>query len=300
MAEHVESRVLVSTEWADAHKDDPNVVFVEIDENIEAYDNGHIQGAISWNWRVDLADKVRRDILGPSDLEDLLSKSGISKTTTVVLYGDRFNWYAAWAFWQLKIYGHSDVRILDGGREKWIAEGRKLSRSMPNPEPTTYRSRSLNQELRAFLPYVKAAVKGQGYSIVDVRTPDEFAGKVPSPKGVSTIAQRVGHIPGARSVPWELVCERDGTFKSTKELRDLFEAKGITPDTEVVTYSRIGERSSHTWFVLKHLLGYPVVRNYDGSWAEWGNLVGVAIEQGDEKPPRYARATIGLEDVSRR
>lgn len=289
MAEYADSQVLVSTNWVEENRNDPNVTIVEIDETVEVYNEGHIPGAISWNWQVDLADRTRRDILGPSDLEELLSRCGISNTTTVVLYGDRSNWYAAWGFWQLKIYGHRDVRILNGGREKWIAEGRKLVRAIPEPEPTTYRSRTLNQELRAFLPHVKLAVKGSGFAIVDVRSPDEFTGRLVVPRETPQIAQRKGHIPGAKSIPWDDVCERDGTFKEPRELRELFESKSVTADKEVIVYSRIGERSSHTWFVLKHLLGYPVVKNYDGSWAEWGNLVGVAIEMGDEKPPRFAR-----------
>ena len=298
MADYADSQVLVSANWVEENRNDPSVSIIEIDETAEVYSEGHIPGAISWNWQTDLADKTRRDILGPSDLETLLSKCGISNTTTVVLYGDRGNWYAAWGFWQLKIYGHRDVRILNGGREKWIAEGRKLVRAVPKPEPTKYRSRTLNQELRAFLPHVKLAVKGSGFAIVDVRSADEFTGALVVPRGTPQIAQRKGHIPGAKSISWDQVCERDGTFKDPRELRELFESKGVTADKEVIVYSRIGERSSHTWFVLKHLLGYPVVKNYDGSWAEWGNLVGVAIETGQEKPPRFARA--GVEAVRQR
>ncbi len=288
MADYADPKVLVSTEWVDLHGIDPNVVLVEVDENVEVYKQGHIVGAISWNWQTDLVDKLRRDILGPSELEALLSKSGIGNTTTVVLYGDKSNWHAAWAFWQLKIHGHRDARILNGGREKWVAEGRPLCKEIPRPALATYRCRSLNPELRALLPQVKVAVKSQSFAIVDVRSPGEFTGKGDPGTG-HDIAQRAGHIPGARSIPWELVCEKDGTFKDPAKLRELFESKGVLPDKEVITYSRAGERSSHTWFVLKHLLGYPVVRNYDGSWAEWGSLVGVAIEQGDERPPRYPR-----------
>jgi thiosulfate/3-mercaptopyruvate sulfurtransferase len=289
MAEYTDSRVLVSTEWTDLNRNEPNVAIVEIDEDIQAYKDGHIPGAISWNWRTDLAHKLRRDILGPSDLEALLSQSGISNNTTIVLYGDRGNWYAAWAFWQLQIYGHRDVRILNGGREKWLKESRELTKVVPNIKPSKYRSRTLNQELRAFLPLVKTAVKSQDYAIVDVRSEDEFTGAAKQERTNAGISQRAGHIPGAKSIPWEELCEKNGTFKDPEELRVLFESKGITPDKEVITYSRVGERSSHAWFVLKHLLSYPVVKNYDGSWAEWGNLVGVAIEQGAEKPPRFVR-----------
>jgi thiosulfate/3-mercaptopyruvate sulfurtransferase len=289
MAEYANSQVLVSTEWTDLRRNDPSVTVVEIDEDIEAYKNGHIPGAISWNWRTDLVDKLRRDILGPADLEELLSQSGISNNTTVVLYGDKGNWYAAWAFWQLKIYGHRDARILNGGRDKWVAEGRELTRVLPTVNPSKYRSRTLNQELRAFLPLVKTAVKSQDYEIVDARSEDEFQGVASPTQSERTVSQRSGHIPGAKNIPWGLFCENDGTFRSPEELRLLFESKGVTPDKEVVTYSRVGERSSHAWFVLKHLLGYPVVKNYDGSWAEWGNLIGVAIEQGEERPPRFVR-----------
>jgi thiosulfate/3-mercaptopyruvate sulfurtransferase len=264
-------------------------VIVEIDEDVKAYKVNHIPGAISWNWRTDLADNLRRDILGPSDLEALLSQSGITNTTTIVLHGDKGNWYAAWAFWQLKIYGHRDVRILNGGRDKWLAEGRDLTKVVPNIKPSAYRSRTLNQDLRAFLPLVKTAVKSQDYAIVDVRSEEEFTGDTKSVDGETGISQRAGHIPGAKNVPWTQLCEKDGTYKTADKLRVMFEAKSITTDKEIITYSRVGKRSSHAWFVLKHLLGYPVVKNYDGSWAEWGNLIGVAIEQGEERPPRFAR-----------
>jgi thiosulfate/3-mercaptopyruvate sulfurtransferase len=289
MADYADPQVLVSTEWVEQHRIDPNLALVKVDENLNVYTEGHIPGAISWNWQTDLVDRCRRDILGPSELEALLSKSGIGNTTSIVLYGDRSNWYAAWAFWQLKIHGHREVRILNGGREKWTAEGRPLTKEILPPRPATYRSRSLNPELRAFLPQVKVAMKSQAYAIVDVRSPEEFVGMDDTHESAREIAQRKGHIPGAKSIPWTLVCEKDGTFKSAEELRKLFESKGVTPDKEVIIYSRIGERASRTWFVLKHLLGYPVVKNYDGSWAEWGNLVGVAIEQGDERPPRHVR-----------
>ncbi|UCG51168.1 MAG: sulfurtransferase [Candidatus Latescibacterota bacterium] len=293
MAEYADSQVLVSTEWTDLHRNDPNLVIVEVDKDIEAYKNGHIPGAISWNWQTDLSDELRRDILGPSDLEALLSRSGISNNTTIVLFGDEHNWLAGWAFWQLKIYGHRDVRMLNGGREKWLAEGRELTKVVPTPKPSKYRSRTLNQDLRAFLPLVKVAVKSQEFAIVDARSTEEFTGLAPAPMGSTQISQKAGHIPGAKSIPWDLVRETDGTLKKADAIRNLFESKGVTPDKEVITYSRVGERSSHTWFVLKHLLGYPVVKNYDGSWAEWGNLVGVAIEQGEEKPPRFARVESG-------
>jgi thiosulfate/3-mercaptopyruvate sulfurtransferase len=290
MAQYADPQVLVTTEWVELHRIDPQVVVVEVDESPDLYSRGHIPGAISWSWQTQLADGLRRDILGPSQVELLLSASGIGNTSTIVLYGDRNNLYAAWAFWQLKIHGHRDARILNGGREKWIDESRPVNKDSTIVTPNRYHCRSLNLELRALLPQVKVAVKSQTYSVVDTRSFDEFAGATRSQDDGRDIAQRSGHIPGARNVPWETVCRPDGTFKDADTLREIFEAKGITPDKEVITYSGIGERASHTWFVIKHLLGYPVVKNYDGSWVEWGNLVGVAIEQGDERPPRYARA----------
>lgn len=283
MTEYANPHVLVSTDWVEEHLKDDNVVVVEVDVDTSAYDEGHIPGAVGWNWRTELADQGRRDILGLSDLESLLSRSGIENKTTVVVYGDNNNWFAAWAFWQLKIYGHQDVKILNGGRKKWVAEKRKLVKDKPKPKVAKYKSMALNHDLRALLPQVKTAVKGKGYAIVDVRSPDEFTGKILAPPGLSETCQRGGHIPGAKCIPWSMTCNEDGTFKSADELKEIYTNKGITPDKEVIAYCRIGERSSHSWFVLKHLLGYPNVKNYDGSWTEWGNLVGVPIEAGDEK-----------------
>jgi thiosulfate/3-mercaptopyruvate sulfurtransferase len=283
MSQYANPQVLVSTEWVEEHHNDSNVKIVEVDVDTSAYEEGHIRGALAWNWATELSDTERRDILPLSRLEALMSKSGIDANTTVVLYGDHSNWFAAWAFWQLKVYGHRDVRILNGGRKKWVAEGRDLVEDRTAPVHATYKSDALNQELRAFLPQVKTAIKGRGYALVDVRSHDEFTGKLLAPDGLPETCQRGGHIPGAKSIPWELVCNEDGTFKSAGDLQALYESKGITPDKEVITYCRIGERSSHSWFVLKHLLGYPRVKNYDGSWTEWGNLVGVPIEVGDER-----------------
>jgi thiosulfate/3-mercaptopyruvate sulfurtransferase len=283
MTEYANSQVLVSTDWLEEHRNDSNVVIVEVDVDTEKYQDSHIPGAIAWNWTTELADRDRRDILGLSDFEKLLSQSGIDNGTTVILYGDNNNWFAAWAFWQLKVYGHGDVRLLNGGRTKWVAEDRDIARDAATPKRVAYKSNALNQDLRAFLPQVKTAVKGRGFALVDVRSPDEFTGKLLAPPGLPETCQRGGHIPGARCIPWDQTCNGDGTFKSATELRELYESKGITPDKEVITYCRIGERSSHSWFVLKHLLGYPSVKNYDGSWTEWGNLVGVPIETGDEQ-----------------
>jgi thiosulfate/3-mercaptopyruvate sulfurtransferase len=284
MTEYANPHVLVSTDWVDEHRKDDNVVVVEVDVDTSSYDEGHIPEAIGWNWQTQLADQGRRDILGLADLERLLSKSGIGNNTTVVLYGDNSNWFAAWAFWQLKIYGHEDVKILNGGRKKWIAEGRKLVKDSPKPKKAAYKSMSLNLDLRALLPQVKTAVKGKSFALVDVRSPDEFTGRLLAPPGLPETCQRGGHIPGAKSIPWGLACNEDGTFRSADELRELYTSKGVTPDREVIAYCRIGERSSHSWFVLKHLLGYPNVKNYDGSWTEWGNLVGAPIESGEGKP----------------
>ena len=283
MTHYADAQALVSTDWVEEHLNDDDLVVVEVDVDTEEYDEGHIPGAIAWDWRNDLSDQTRRDILGPADLEALLGKSGITNNTTVVLYGDNNNWFAAWAFWQLKIYGHRNVRLLNGGRKKWVAEKRKLVKDTPSPKHTEYKSMTLNQDLRAFLPQVKSASKSREAALVDVRSPDEFTGKILAPPGLPETCQRGGHIPGAKCIPWSLVCNDDGTFKDRDELEALYGEKGVTPDKDVVTYCRIGERSSHSWFVLKHLLGFPNVKNYDGSWTEWGNLVGVAIEKGEEK-----------------
>lgn len=272
--------VLVTTEWVAQHKSDPNVVIVEVDANIATYHEGHIPGALGWDWQTQLNDNVRRDIISKADFEALLSKSGINNNTTVILYGDYNNWFAAWAFWQMKIYGHKDVRLMDGGRKKWVAEGRELSKETPAPKTASYKASAPDQSLRAYLPQVQAAMKN-GAVLVDVRSPEEFSGKIIAPAGLSETAQRGGHIPGAKNIPWGKACNEDGTFKSLEELKVLYASKDVTPEKEVIAYCRIGERSSHTWFVLKYLLGFKNVKNYDGSWTEWGNLVGVPVERGE-------------------
>jgi thiosulfate/3-mercaptopyruvate sulfurtransferase len=283
MVEFANTRVLVTTDWLEKNLNDDKTVVVEVDVDTSAYEQGHIPGAIAWNWTTDLADRNRRDILGLRDFEHLLSESGIGNDTTVVLYGDNDNWFAAWAFWQLAIYGHENVCLLDGGRKKWMAEERPFVTDRVDPKPAEYSSNALNLELRAYLPLVKAAAKNDGYSLVDVRSPEEFTGEILSPPGLAETCQRGGHIPSAKSIPWGLACNDDGTFRTASELKALYEGKGVTPDKEVITYCRIGERSSHSWFVLKCLLGYPKVKNYDGSWTEWGNLVGAPIETGEER-----------------
>ncbi len=272
-------QVVVSTEWVQAHLNDPTIRLVEVDVDTTLYEQGHIPGAIGFNWQSQLQDNVRRDIISQSELEELLSSHGIANDHTIVLYGDNNNWFAAYAFWVLKIYGHEDVRIMDGGRKKWIEEGRPLTTELPSYPRTNYRAKEPDFSIRAFMPEVKESLGRPDVALVDVRSPQEFTGEVLAPPGLLETAQRGGHIPGAQNIPWAQVVREDGTFKSVEELRQLYESKGITPDKKVIAYCRIGERSSHTWFVLKYLLGYPDVRNYDGSWTEWGNLVGAPIEK---------------------
>ncbi|MFQ5709342.1 MAG: sulfurtransferase [bacterium] len=281
MSNHANPNVLASTEWVDDHKKDPNVVVVEVDVDTKAYDEGHVPGAVGWNWQTQLCDTVQRDIIKKTDLETLLGSSGISNDHTIILYGDNNNWFAAWAFWQLKIYGHEDVRIMDGGRKKWLAEGRTVSKERPATNATSYSAKDPELSLRAFLPEVQDAYKSTSAALVDVRSADEFTGKILAPPGLPETCQRGGHIPGAKNIGWGLACNEDGTFKNFDDLRTLYSGRGVTQDKNVITYCRIGERSSHSWFVLKYLLGYPNVKNYDGSWTEWGNLVGAPIERGE-------------------
>jgi thiosulfate/3-mercaptopyruvate sulfurtransferase len=283
MANYEHPEVLVETDWLADHLSDPSIRVVEVDVDTAAYDLGHIRGAIGWAWNTQLCDTIRRDILPKEELEALLSKSGISPETMIVLYGDNNNWFAAWAFWQLKIYGHEDVRILNGGRKKWIAEGRELVQDMPSYPAAQYRAKEADLSIRAFLPQVQEAVRKRAASLIDVRSPQEFTGEILAPPGLPETCQRGGHIPGARSVPWGKACNEDGTFKSFDELKALYGAEGVDGSRQTIAYCRIGERSSHTWFVLKYLLGLPNVVNYDGSWTEWGNLVGAPVERGAAK-----------------
>ena len=279
MMTNVLIEVLVSTDWVAEHARAASLRVVEVDVDTEAYEEGHIPGAWAWNWTRDLCDTVVRDIVSKPKLEALLGRSGIDPHTTIVLYGDNHNWFAAWAFWQLKIYGHEDVRIMDGGRKKWLAEKRPLASDMPIIPATRYHARSADLSLRAFLPEALQAMRTRSAVLIDVRSPKEFSGEILSPPGLGETCQRGGHIPGARNIPWAQACNDDGTFKSRDELVALFAAHGVVGSKPVITYCRIGERSSHTWFVLKYLVGYPDVKNYDGSWTEWGNLVGVPIER---------------------
>ena len=271
--------VLVSTDWVAEHRNDPNVRIVEVDVDTAAYDQGHVPGALGWNWTTELCDTVVRDIVPKAKLEELLGRSGITPQTTIVLYGDNNNWFAAWAFWQLKVYGHQDVRLMNGGRKKWLAEGRELETTTPTPTPTKYKAQDPDFSIRALLPEVQSAYKRSDAVLVDVRSPQEFTGEILAPPGLPETCQRGGHIPGAKNIPWGKACNEDGTFKSREELQALYAGQGVTPDKDVIAYCRIGERSSHTWFVLKYLLGFQNVRNYDGSWTEWGNLVGAPVEK---------------------
>jgi thiosulfate/3-mercaptopyruvate sulfurtransferase len=271
--------VLVSTDWAAQHRSDAGVRVVEVDVDTAAYDQGHVPGALGWNWTTELCDTLVRDIVPKEKLEQLLGASGITPDTTIVLYGDNNNWFAAWAFWQLKVYGHRDVRIMDGGRKKWLAENREVETGKPSITATTYKAKEPDLSIRAFLPDVQKVMGRADVALVDVRSPAEFTGEILAPPGLPETCQRGGHIPGAKSIPWGKACNDDGTFKSREELTTLYGSQGVTPDKQVIAYCRIGERSSHTWFVLKYLLGYQDVKNYDGSWTEWGNLVGAPVER---------------------
>jgi thiosulfate/3-mercaptopyruvate sulfurtransferase len=272
--------VLVEPEWLEEHLNDESIRIVEVDENRKLYSEAHIPGAIGFDWKDDLQDPVRRDFLGPEAFGELFGSHGVSNEHTIVLYGDRNNWFAAYTYWYLKYYGHEKVLLLNGPREKWISDGRATSADVPTYAPATFTAQPGNDAIRARRDEVLAAVDAPT-KLVDVRSPAEFAGEIISPSGYEQEgAQRAGHIPGAASVPWAQAVQEDGTFKSAEELRDLYTGKGVLNGEDIIAYCRIGERSAHTWFVLHELLGHEQVKNYDGSWTEWGSLVGVPVEKG--------------------
>jgi thiosulfate/3-mercaptopyruvate sulfurtransferase len=281
MADYANPDMLVSTDWVKANLGQPGLKLVEIDVDTKAYDAGHIPGALGFNWQTQLQDQVSRDIVNQAAFEKLVGEAGISPADTVIIYGDNNNWFAAYGLWLFKLYGHKDARLMNGGRVKWLNEADKpLTTDKPAVTPVTYKASAPDLTLRAFVPQVMEASKSGQWNLVDVRSPDEFSGKVIAPPGMSETAQRGGHIPGAKSVPWSTAVAPDGSFKSADELRAIYlEQKGVNPALDSIAYCRIGERSSHTWFVLKYLLGIPNVRNYDGSWTEYGNLIGAPIEK---------------------
>jgi thiosulfate/3-mercaptopyruvate sulfurtransferase len=281
MANYAHPEVLVSTDWVKENLGKPGIKLVEIDVDTKAYDAGHIPGAIGFNWQTQLQDQVRRDIVGKEAFEKLVGDAGISPNDTVILYGDNNNWFAAYGFWLFKIYGHKDVKLMNGGRVKWLNESDKaLTTDKSSPSPVQYKATQVDLQLRAMLPQVMDASKGGKLNLVDVRSPDEFTGKVIAPPGMSETAQRGGHIPGAKSIPWSTAVNPDGTFKSPDDLESIYlQQKGVDRNRDTIAYCRIGERSSHTWFVLKYLLGLNNVKNYDGSWTEYGNIVAAPIER---------------------
>ena len=279
---YVHPEVLVDTQWAEEHLKDPKVRFAEVDYDSKAnYELGHIPGAVLFDWKNDINDPLTRNVLSKESCQNLLQNTGINNDTTLLLYGDFNNWFAAFAFWVLKYYGYKDVRLINGGRKKWLQEDRALTKDVPTYSKGNFAANEPDSNIRVFLDEVKRAVSAPELKMVDVRSPKEFTGEILAPPEYPTEhAQRGGHIPGAVNIPWaQAVNDSDGTFKNTDELKQLYESKGITPDKEIIAYCRIGERSSHTWFVLKYLLGYPKVKNYDGSWTEWGNMIANPIEK---------------------
>jgi thiosulfate/3-mercaptopyruvate sulfurtransferase len=273
--------ILVTTEWAAQHRTDPNVRLVEVDVDTNAYDAGHIPGAVGWNWKTQLQQHPVRDIPTKQEWEALLSDAGISNDTTVALYGDNNNWFAAYAYWLFKLYGHNDVRLIDGGRKKWLDEGRETTTEAPQVNATQYRAQEPDPAIRATRDQVAGKLGATEAALVDVRSPGEYSGQLLAPENLPQEgAQRGGHIPGAANIPWSSAVAEDATFKPVEQLRELYAGKGVTSDKETVAYCRIGERSAHTWFVLHEILGYNNVRNYDGSWTEWGSLIGAPIETG--------------------
>jgi len=280
MSEYTNPDALVETDWLEEHLDDPAIRAIEVDEDTQAYEKGHIRGAVSWNWTTDLHAWVGRDYIWQAGFSELLSKAGVGKDTTVVLYGGNNNWFAAYAYWLLKLRGFDNVKLLNGGRKKWELESRELTQEVPSHKATGFAIEGAERpEIRALRDEVLGKLGKSAF--VDVRSPEEYRGEKLAPDHLPQEQSQVpGHIPAAANIPWVKAANEDGTFKSAKELRELYESEGITPDKEVIAYCRIGERSSHTWFALTELLGYGTVKNYDGSWTEYGSLVGVPVEKG--------------------
>ena len=273
--------VLVETDWVAEHLTHGEFKLIEIDVDTDAYAQGHLTGAIGFNWQTELEDTLRRDVPDKGQWESLLSKAGITNTDTLVLYGDNNNWFATFGYWLFVIYGHdkSKLKLINGGRKKWLAEGRALTTDVPAPTPATYTASEPNWELRAYRDEVLKKLGDPNVTLIDVRSADEFSGKVIAPPGMNETAQRGGHIPGAQSAPWLNAVKEDGTFKSAADLQEFYAGKGVSEGKDVIAYCRIGERSSHTWFVLYNLLGYDKAKNYDGSWTEWGSIIGAPIER---------------------
>ena len=279
-AQYAHPDSLVDTQWVADNLGKAGIVLAEVDVDTSAYDSGHIEGSLGWNWQTDLQDTLTRELLTSDEVADLLGRSGISNDTTIVLYGDNNNWFAAWAFWFLRMYGHQDVKLMNGGRVKWVAEGRPITNDVTSPAAVSYSAAAADTSLRALRDTVLAAASAGGTQLVDVRSPAEYNGEVIAPANMPQEgAQRSGHIPGAASIPWLTTINDDGTFKSADELTGIYDSKGIDGGTDVITYCRIGERSAHSWFALTQLLGYDNVSNYDGSWTEYGSLVGAPIEK---------------------
>ena len=274
------NEALVSVEWVAANCDDPNVRLIEVDVDTTSYDTGHIANAVGWNWETQLQQDLSRDLVSPEEMKSLLETSGISNETKIVLYGDNNNWFAAWAFWQLKYYGHDNVQLMDGGRVKWLAEDRPLTTETPSHPKGSYNVPEPNRDLRIYRDELLQELSSDNLRLVDVRSNEEYTGKFLAPPAFPQEgAQRAGHIPNAKNIPWGQAVNEDGTFKSIQELQQLYGANDIDDSKDVVTYCRIGERAAHSWFVLTQLLGFEKVRNYDGSWTEWGSIVGAPIEK---------------------
>ncbi len=278
MSEYANPDALVSTQWVADNLGEPGLAIVEVDVDTTAYESGHIAGAVGWNWQSQLSDNVRRDIVARTEWAELLGESGIDNGSRVVLYGDNNNWFAAFAYWQFKIYGHDNVQLMNGGRIKWEQEGRSLVTDAPDIAPASYDAPDPDLSIRSFQNQVLTALD-QDVELVDVRSPAEFTGEIMAPPGLPETAQRTGHIPGAANIPWLEAVNEDGSFKSADDLAQIYGSRGITGEKDIIAYCRIGERSSHTWFVLKELLGYANVTNYDGSWTEWGSMIGMPIER---------------------